>query len=114
MIPAGILRHRITIEQYTVTGRNVIGGEVKEWVPVATVWAAVEPIRGREFFAAHQVNAEVTTRIRIRYLPGVAPTMRVQFGNRTYDIRTVIDVDERHLELQLMCVEKVTANASST
>ena len=103
---AGELRHRVTIQQKSVT-RNTFGEEVVTWQDVATVWAAIEPLRGREFFESQQVNAEVTTRIRIRYRPGITPTMRVVFGNRVFDIQAVINVDERNRELHLMCREEV-------
>lgn len=109
MTTAAHLRQRITIEQYTVTDRNEIGGEVKDWAPVATVWASVEPIRGREFFAAQQVNAEVTHKVTTRFHAGITPKMRVKYGARVLEIQSVIDPQERHLFLELMCVERVTA-----
>jgi SPP1 family predicted phage head-tail adaptor len=105
---AGRLRHRITIQEFRVTGRNVIGGEVKDWVNVATVWAGIEPIRGREYLAADQPRAELTHRVPMRYRPGIVPTtMRVKYGSRVFDIKSVIDPDERHVDLELMCTEAV-------
>jgi len=106
MIRAGELRHRVTIQQKSVT-RNTFGEEIVTWQDVATVWAAIEPLRGREFFESQQVNAEVTTRIRIRYRPGITPTMRVVYGSRIFDIQAVINVEERNRELHLMCREEV-------
>jgi SPP1 family predicted phage head-tail adaptor len=78
------------------------------WADVATVWAAVEPIRGREYFQAAAVNAENTVRFRIRYRPGIMPNMRALYNGRTFNIQSVIDVNGRHREIQLMCLE-VTA-----
>lgn len=105
MTSAGKLRHRIVIEQPTKT-RDPYGAEVETWTPFATVWAAVEPLRGREFFAAQQVNAEVTHRVTLRYIPGVIRAMRVTFKGRILDmVSPPINVDERNQELQLMCVE---------
>jgi len=107
MIRAGELRHRVTIQQKSVT-RNTLGEEVVTWQDVATVWADVQPLSGKEYFDAQQVNAEVTVRIRIRYRTGVKPEMRVVFGSRVFDIQAVINVDGRNQELQLMCKEAVT------
>jgi SPP1 family predicted phage head-tail adaptor len=76
-------------------------------VEFATAWASIEPLNGREFFAAQQVNAEVTARIRLRYLPGVTRQMQVKFGSRTFAIESVINVEERNRELQLMVKEVV-------
>lgn len=100
----GKLRRKIIIQQQTST-QDGYGGTVKTWTDVATVWASVEPLDGREFFAAQQVNSEVTTRIKLRYLAGVVSKMRIVHGTKTYDILSVIDPEERHKELQVMCKE---------
>lgn len=65
------------------------------------------PLNGREYFAAQQINAEVSTKIVIRYLKGVEPTMRVNFKDRYFEILSVIHMAERKKELQLMCKEVV-------
>lgn len=103
---AGRLRHRITIQQKAPT-RDSFGGEVEAWTAVATVSASVEPLDGREFLEARQLQAEVTTRIRIRYRTGIVPQMRVVWGSHTYDVQAVIDPASRRRELQLMCKEEV-------
>ena len=77
------------------------------WSEFAVVAASVEPLRGREFWAAKEQQAEVTTRIRIRYLEGVTPKMQVLDGTTVYLINAVIDPEMRHQELQLMCAEVV-------
>jgi SPP1 family predicted phage head-tail adaptor len=101
---AGKLRHRVTIQQATET-RNTLGEAIKTWSTVATVYASVEPIRGREFFAAEQVQSEISHRVRMRYRSGLAPRMRLLYGSRMLQIEAVIDVEERHRETQLMCRE---------
>lgn len=106
MANAGKLRHRITIQEH-VTGQDEFGQPRDDWRDVTTVWAAVEPLRGREYFAAQQVQADVTARIRIRYRKGIRPEMRSLYDGRLYDILSVIDPEERHQELQLMCREVI-------
>ncbi len=103
---AGQLRHKIKIQQKTTT-KDSEGIPFETWTDFAAVWAAIEPLQGREFFSAQAVNAQVTTRIRIRYQAGISPTMRVSYGTRVFDIQAVIDVEERHRELQLMCQEVI-------
>ena len=102
---AGKLRHRITIEERLET-QEATGEPVWEWVPFADVWASIEPISGREFFAAQQVQSTVSTRIRIRHLEGVTQKMRVNYNGRYYAIEAVIRVMERDREIHLMCVER--------
>ncbi|WP_067924869.1 phage head closure protein [Alicyclobacillus shizuokensis] len=101
-------RHRITIQQQ-VTVTDDEGFTTTTWQDVATVWAAVEPMnaRWRVFYEAAAVNAERDTLIRIRYRPGVTQDMRVVYGQRVFSIRLVVDPEERHREIQLMCREVV-------
>jgi SPP1 family predicted phage head-tail adaptor len=104
---AGRLRHRVIIQEYSESQGNY-GGVTKNWTTFATVWAAIEPARGREFWDSQQVNAEVTGKITIRYLAGVTPKMRVKHGDRYFEILAVINPEEKNEELQLMVKESVS------
>lgn len=106
-VRAGDLRHRVTIQEDQGATQDGFGQEVEDWQDVATVWAAVEPLSGREFLEAQQTQAEVSTRIRIRYRSDVTftPEMRATWGGHTYDIVSVIEVEARRRELHLMCRE---------
>lgn len=101
---AGQLRHRVTIQE-PVEARNGYNEAITTWAPVATVWASVEPLSGREFFAAEHVQSEITHRVRLRWRPGIAPTMRVLFGGRHLMIEAVINYRELGTEMHLMCRE---------
>lgn len=105
---SGKLRHEITIQAVTTT-QDGYGGQTESWSTFATVRASVEPLQGREYFAAQQVQAEVTTRFRIRYLSGVTPKMRVLYDGRTFNVASVINPNERSHELHIMAVEAVDA-----
>lgn len=102
----GNLRHRITLQKMQVT-RDSFGAEVQEWVDTATLWAKLEPLSGKEFFAAQQIMAEVSLRITIRYLKGVEPKQRLRFLDRHLEILSVVNPNEGKKELQLMCREVV-------
>lgn len=79
-------------------------GETQQhWLEVATVWAAVEPLNGREFFAAATTVAEVETRIRIRYRPGLSVADRINHEGTLHNIQTVINPRSGDRELVLMC-----------
>lgn len=99
---AGELRNRITIESYTAT-RGTMGGEVKTWATVATIWASKAHQTSREFFAAAKVNAEITDLFIIRYRSGITPKMRVSFDSKYYDILGADDPDGRRRSLHLLC-----------
>lgn len=101
---AGRLRHRVVIEGL-VDNQGADGSIPQTWEPVATVWAGVEPLSGRERFAAEQVQSQVDARIVIRYRAGVTAAMRVRFGAVIYSIEAVINPEQRHRELHLLCSE---------
>ena len=82
---AGNLRHLVTIQKLTTT-RDSFGEPVESWTTFATVHAAVEPLSGREYWQAQQIAAETSLRVRIRYLAGLRPTMRIRHGR---DVRAV-------------------------
>jgi len=103
---AGALRHRVTIQRL-VTTRDSFGAALETRTDIATVWASVEPIGGRELWQMQQVTAEVSTRVRMRYRSDVVPTMRLCFGSRILEVTNVIDTEERHRELELLCREIV-------
>lgn len=101
----GRLDQRITIQSLTET-RDEWGGVVEGWTTLATTWAAVEPLQGREFIAAQSVQAETTIRVRVRYLAGVTASCRVLLSDgRTLGIVAVIDERSQHRFMQLMCRE---------
>lgn len=104
---AGELRHRVTIQQMQDT-QNEYGEPVKEWVDVVTVWASIEGLRGREYFEAQQTMAQADHRIKIRYMDGIKPTMRIVYGTRIFSIQSVLDPDGRRRELHLICKEQVS------
>ena len=108
MLDAGKLRHRITLQQYTGSADDY--GDIRRqddanWRTAAVVWAAVDPISGREFYAAEQAQSELSHKVRIRYRQGVKPGMRLLLGSRRLYIQSVIDWEERHESLLPMVQE---------
>lgn len=101
----GRMNRRITIQYQAGLDEDEEANTEPRWEEFATVWAAISPLRGREYFAAAAVNAETTVRFRIRYRSGVSPAMRVLYNGKKYDIKSVIDVDEGRRQMELMCVE---------
>jgi SPP1 family predicted phage head-tail adaptor len=104
---AGKLRHRVEIYKPTFV-KDDIGNHIPTWVKVAEAWAAIEPLKGDERWAAAYAQATTTHRVTMRP-PGIAvhPSNRLVFNGRIFEIEAVLDIEERGRELQLMCVEKV-------
>ena len=91
MLAAGKLRHRVTIEQPTVT-QNPLTGEITEgWSTFASsIPAAIEPLSARDFIQSAAMQSEITTRITIRFITGLKPSMRIISGATIYNIRGIL------------------------
>lgn len=112
---AGKLRHKVTIQRQVAASPNQHStGEPDEpWTAyLSDIWGAVEPLNGRELFAAQEFHSEVSVRIRIRYREGITAAMRVLFDSRYYQILYVLDPEERHRELQLLCTQGIVPVAT--
>jgi len=105
---AGELRHRLTLQANRPV-QDSFGAETETWVTLATVWAGISALKGHEMFTAQQTVAEVTHKVRMRYRAGVEPAMRLLFGARKFDINWVNNIDERNVELELLCTEVLEA-----
>jgi SPP1 family predicted phage head-tail adaptor len=106
-VNAGAMDRRIRIEQAT-TSADGYGQPIETWSLLAEVWAEVAPLRGRELWAAQQVNAELTTRFRIRYRSDVTEKMRIICEGTEYDIESIAEIGRRE-GLEIMATAKVPA-----
>ena len=101
---AGDLRHRLTIQKPDKVKDPLSGELVDGWIDVTTVWGSVEDLAGKEFFAAQQVNAEITTQVIIRYQKGIKAIMRIVCDDRILELAAPpMDPDGRRRELHLLC-----------
>ena len=108
-VSAGQFDQRITLQR-RVSGKDARGQESTSWENLATlptVWSKADPLRGREYFAAGQVQSEVSVRFLIRYRADVEPTMRVLWRGQPYEILSVIETKAAQTQLELMCMSGV-------
>lgn len=102
MINAGQMDQRVTLQQ-RASGQNALGEVVGSWVDVDTVWAKVEPLRGREYFASGAMQTAVEVRITIRRRADVSTTWRVLWRGQAHEVVSVIDPRAQGETLELMC-----------
>lgn len=116
---AGDLRRRIQLLQ-PVDTPNGSGGSTRTYTVVSGCTSVPARItypppskKGDEVFTQGQVRSTVFTTITIRFRPSlnVNAAMRVGYGTRIFDIRTVLPVDEYRQEITLQ-VEEVQAVGS--
>ena len=91
----GLLRHRVEIQQATRT-QDSYGDAIETWSTIATVWASVEPISGRELWQAQQAQADVTHTITIRVDSStpILPEHRVKWGSRIFHVESALTIEE--------------------
>lgn len=83
---AGQRNHRVTIQQNTPSV-SASGAETPSWSAFAQRWAEIIPESSREFFAARQLNAEVSLLLRCPGFAAVTTAMRVLHSDgRVFDI----------------------------
>jgi SPP1 family predicted phage head-tail adaptor len=108
----GELNKKVTIERPVDTPDAQTGAPVRTWEDVATVWAKIEPLAGREFWQAQQSQSAVTHQVEIWYRRDVTCRNRLRFvdrlATRYLDIAGMIDPGEEHVSLILQCVEYQT------
>lgn len=100
----GKLRHRVVLQQ-PISTQSESGAETITWQDVATFWASVEPLAGRELVQAQQVQADSTFRAICRYRAGVTSQMRLSFNGRALNIGNVNSFEEKGEYLTLLCAE---------
>ena len=108
---AGRLRHRLTIEQKTAGSpqRSSTGASVTTWTTLLTVYGSLETLAGRRLEAAQATWPEATVEARVRYRSEILDAdtattpLRISFGSRYYAIGKVLNMEERNIELRLLC-----------
>lgn len=90
IVRAGLLDRRVTLER-RVEVVDPSGQTVVSWVPLATVWARVEPLGGRENFGAQQFVATGDLRFTVRWRDDITPLHRVTYADVPYDVVSVAE-----------------------
>lgn len=111
MIPAGLLRQRGRLEVVRAQTRDAAGGVTDDWgsfaveVPFTFVSSS-----GREYERAAQITADMTHLIRMRWIDGVRPDMRLVVDGRVFQFLTVLDPTGRREELMVTAKEMASGD----
>lgn len=70
------MNKRVEIQE-PVDSVDLHGGFTRTWNTVATRWASIEPLRGREYIEAQQMQAQATVRVRMRPYSGLTEKHRL-------------------------------------
>lgn len=103
MLRAGDLKHRVTLQNPTKM-RSATGSPTLGWQTVATVWASVRGMSGRDVIMAAQAQALVTHKVMIRYRSDVNAQTRMLYEGKVFEVVVAL---ERFCKtgLEILCRE---------
>jgi SPP1 family predicted phage head-tail adaptor len=100
----GAMRARITVQRENPQAAGG-GAYAVGWTNVATLWAQIEPINGREALQGARLESRVAYRLVLRYRPDIVAGMRVVWQGKNFAIQTVLDQGVTHRFTQLLVSE---------
>lgn len=95
----GELSERVTLQTKTRT-RDDMGGYAETWTSVATCWALVRPMSGKERALAAQQQASVNYKVVVRYR-AVTTAQRLLWRGTPLNIRFIADRGPRSEFLEI-------------
>ena len=104
MTRIGQRRHRVDIDAPSYE-QGAMGNTLDNWMTIGTVWARAMPQSGKEFVEAAKTVSDMTFMWNIRYRSDITTQHRLIHDGRPMNIIAVIDPEERHIELNLLCGE---------
>ena len=114
MLSPGRLRDRVEIRRATLT-RVRGGGDEATWSSLATVWAEVIGINGRESMLAQAMQGVSAYKITIRYREDIDDADQLVHRSRELNIRSISDPDGRREQLLILAdTGSVQADAGRT
>lgn len=109
--------------QANAPGNELAGEPTENWEDVCRVHCFVQPLTGREYVQAQQVQSTISHKITTRFFPGANNRMRlVQRAIsesddpetaappeylRIFNVSSVVNAGEKNRELEWMCEEVV-------
>jgi len=100
-ITAGQLNRKITISQ-SVLVDDGYGGDTETWTTVVTPWAFIKPKSGGEKMHSQRLDATGMASVFIRYRDDIDETMKVTYAGKDYQIRSIVDIEEAHIWMELL------------
>lgn len=100
----GALRTRLTLETPVDTPDD-IGGMIRTYTPLTSVWAAIEPLSATRIWQAQQAEQQISHRITLVFRADLTADMRLRFGARVFEIQAAYDLDETRRFSSLDCLE---------
>ena len=78
-----------------------------------SVAGLVVPMSGREYEESQKLRTETTYKISTRFFPRITQDMHILYDNREFEIVSILDLNGRHEELQIVATEKDKTTAQN-
>jgi len=103
---SGKIARNVVTFQKPVTTMDDTGDAVVTWVDFITRRSSKNVLKGYEYERLGQTQTAITTLFTLRFISGLEYSMRIFSDDKYYDIRKIVDIDNRHRELLIEAVEK--------
>lgn len=100
----GRLRYKVDLQKATDTADGG-GGRSQAYSTIAQIFADIRPQSGAEQYRQGKVQDRTTHNIFIRHRTDISTDYRIKYENRLFNIRQIINVDERDRFYKLVCNE---------
>jgi SPP1 family predicted phage head-tail adaptor len=102
----GSLDRQISIYTPTRTEDGSGGYTVVDTL-VKTLWAKIVPVSGTERIIAANIAAVGMMRFYTRFTDSITEQMTIRYNDRSYNIRSIIDVEEQREWLEILAEKGV-------
>lgn len=98
------LDRKISIQRLVKTSDGQ-GGQSQEWQEVFSTLAELKPMSASQVLFSANLQHRVTHKIYIRYRQGIEISQRIVYGERIFQIKGIINIDERNRWLEITTEE---------
>ena len=103
------MNRRITLQRPS-NAQDSFGAVQSIWIDVATVWADIQPLSGRELENARRMASEVSHQITLRYQTLFTDTRtvaayRARYKGRVFNLHAALNEDEANVLITLLASE---------
>jgi SPP1 family predicted phage head-tail adaptor len=102
----GAMRELITFESYT-TSSDGGGGVTRAWSTATTAYAHVVKANASEAYKQGGIQEQGLWRFTMRYTAGITTEYRISWDSKVFNIRSIINEDERDKFLVILAEEGV-------
>lgn len=101
---SGKLRHNV-IWQNKVSTPDGGGGFTYTTSDFANTRAFIKPVSTNERFFAQRIESDITHKIYIRYRTDLSPAMRIRYGDRYFQVKGLMNIEEQNKWFEISAVE---------